>query len=436
MIITQTGVGTPFTFAGTGDELVVGGTISNLTDVGLVTIFAAEAGNTVTNTGMIAAFGGMDAIHLTLGGTVASTGVIVGAVQSGGPLALTNDGALTGHIVALGLAGPGSVIANRGAMTNAGHSGAAVIALGAGDDTVINSGKMLGDIALGEGTNIYDGRGGSLLGTVSSGAGDDTFYLTQVTTILDTGGIDTINARMTYRLGVGMENLVLSGFGNFSGTGNAADNSLTGNISNNNLNGLGGADTLLGGNGADTLIGGTGGDSLDGGTSGDRLDGGYGNDTVLGGDGNDRVIGDTGSDVLLGGNGADALDGGIGADTMDGGDGADVLTGGAFGTDIMTGGDGADRFVFAGVDDSLATRAADVITDFTVGVDVIDLSAVVAGDLAFSGFGPFDGVVPSVRLTQTVDSTLVLIDLDGNAKADMQITLTGLLTLTAVDFLL
>ena len=52
-----------------------------------------------------------------------------------------------------------------------------MIALGAGHDTVTNSGKVVGDIHLGQGDNVFDGQGGTLLGTVFAGLGNDTFYL-------------------------------------------------------------------------------------------------------------------------------------------------------------------------------------------------------------------------------------------------------------------
>ena len=444
MIINLTGVNTPFVFAGTGDTLSVSGTITNLTAPGSATIAAGLAGNTVTNAGLIAGFGAANAITFTLGGALTNAGVIAGVIASGGRLTMTNTGAHVGYVVITAAPGEaGSVLTNRGTMTYAGswdnavvRIGSEVIATGIGNDTVINSGKIVGDINLGDGADIFDGRGGSVLGTVNGGLGDDTYLLTQAVTISDSGGVDTVIARMSYTLGAGLENLTLGGFGNFTGIGNTANNRLLGNNSTNVMDGFGGADTLLGGGGADVMVGGTGNDSLEGGNGGDRLDGGYGNDTVLGGDGADRIIGDLGADSLMGGNGADMLDGGIGADVLDGGDGADVMIGGAYGTDVMTGGAGADRFVFQAPEDSFATRAADVITDFEVGVDWIDLSALVTGEFVFSGSGPFAGTVPGVRYSQGATTTLVLIDMDGNGQPDMQIYLNGVLTLTEADFVL
>jgi Ca2+-binding RTX toxin-like protein len=57
------------------------------------------------------------------------------------------------------------------------------------------------------------------------------------------------------------EDLRYSGTGNFTGTGNGADNFIQGNVGSDHLIGLGGNDTLDdGGNGADVLEGGAGDD--------------------------------------------------------------------------------------------------------------------------------------------------------------------------------
>ena len=70
---------------------------------------------------------------------------------------------------------------------------------------------------------------------------------------------------------------------------------------------------------------------------------------------------------INGGTGADSLTGGAGDDTIDGGGGSDNITGGQ-GSDILTGGAGADIFIFNAGD------GTDVITDFTPGEDLIELS--------------------------------------------------------------
>lgn len=82
----------------------------------------------------------------------------------------------------------------------------------------------------------------------------------------------------------------------------------------------------------------------------------------------DATVAAVGAQTLRGGDGQDMLVGSdVGADTLIGGAGDDILISGAAGA-RMTGGDGADRFVIH-ADAPLTT-----ITDFTPGVDQIDLS--------------------------------------------------------------
>lgn len=85
--------------------------------------------------------------------------------------------------------------------------------------------------------------------------------------------------------------------------------------------------------------------------------------------------GTDGGNVLNGGNGGDVLDGGNGNDTLSGGNGPDILLGGR-GDDRMTGGSGPDTFVFN------PRNGNDVITDFTVGQDRIQIDKTVFASFA------------------------------------------------------
>ncbi|MHC8372069.1 M10 family metallopeptidase C-terminal domain-containing protein [Pseudomonas sp. MDT1-85] len=94
-----------------------------------------------------------------------------------------------------------------------------------------------------------------------------------------------------------------------------------------------------------------------------------------------RVItGTSGSDSLLGSDSADTLLGLAGNDSLSGGAGDDKLDGGA-GMDTLTGGAGADTFVFSNRLDSYrnyntgGANLGDLITDFDITADKIDLSA-------------------------------------------------------------
>jgi Ca2+-binding RTX toxin-like protein len=147
------------------------------------------------------------------------------------------------------------------------------------------------------------------------------------------GGEDTLETSISATLGANLENLVLSGSGDFDLTGNALDNRLTGNAGNNFLDGQGGRDTYSGGMGNDTFLL----DSLD-----ERVDelAGGGTDTVEAGFSytlgaeleNLRLTGAAGltgvgnllNNVLTGNSGANTLNGKSGVDTLAGGLGNDT----------------------------------------------------------------------------------------------------------------
>ncbi|WP_176478483.1 VCBS domain-containing protein, partial [Mesorhizobium sp. WSM3876] len=171
------------------------------------------------------------------------------------------------------------------------------------------------------------------------------------------------------------------------------------------------------------------------GNSSDGLNGANGGDDVLYGNG--------GADIILGMAGNDTLFGQDGNDTLNGGDGNDRLVGGV-GADTLTGGLGADTFYYgSAISDSPVSVANDTITDFVHGVDKIDLSSIDAntvsgGDQAFL-FGGFNAatVANSITWSEVGGNTIVRVDVNGNATADFQITLTGTgLGLTASDFVL
>ncbi len=120
-----------------------------------------------------------------------------------------------------------------------------------------------------------------------------------------------------------------------------------------------------------TLIYGRGGSGVVAGDSEDnRMYGSAGNDTIVGGGGDDEVYGGDGDDFLTGDHpGPDAEDG---DDTLYGGAGRDDLYGGA-GDDILQGDAGNDIFIYEGNDGD------DIITDFTIGEDVLDLRHLLVG---------------------------------------------------------
>ncbi len=113
----------------------------------------------------------------------------------------------------------------------------------------------------------------------------------------------------------------------------------------------------------------------------------------------DMIYGTTGNDTLVGTNGNDRIQAG---------DGDDIITGG-LGADIITTGAGADTIVFTSLRD-----AGDRITDFELGADVLDLSAIFTA-----------AATPGV-----LGSNIRFVD--GNGAAAVQVILGGRRTTLAI----
>lgn len=314
-------------------------------------------------------------------------------------------------------------------------------------------------------------NGGAGTDTMIGGFGNDLYVVNaagDVVTENASSGTDTVQSSVDIAaLAANVENLTLI-LGAANGTGNELDNILTGNSNANVLSGGAGFDQLNGSVGADTMSGGTGSDwyivenigdqviEAAGGAEGtaDRMFSfvsntiaanveiltlmGAANIDATGSGGADRLHGNTGNNVLTGGAGNDVMQGLAGNDTLNGGLGLDLLTGDA----------GIDTFVYATLGDSGTTGATrDLVTDFVAGTDELDLSGIDAiaggGDDGFSflGAAAFSGAAGQLRYVQidnagvANDFTIVEMDVDGNAIADSQITLAGLINLNASDFI-
>ena len=127
--------------------------------------------------------------------------------------------------------------------------------------------------------------------------------------------------------------------------------------------------------------------------------------------------------------------GGDGADTLRGGRGGDELVGGA-GADIMNGGGGRDVFVYETAADSTRTET-DRIVDFERGRDLVDLTALVEGRVAWLGTDRFTGTGDAeARYRIRPDHVDVRVDLTGDGAADMVILIEDLGRLGAGDFYL
>lgn len=143
-----------------------------------------------------------------------------------------------------------------------------------------------------------------------------------------------------------------------------------------------------------------------------------------------QIIGNFQSDVLLGMSGNDTISGGGGDDTLSGGIGIDRLAGGA----------GADTFVL-----TKSTVNRDIISDFTHGIDTLQISVAAfggglsAGILADSSFvANTTGLATTLaqRFIYETDTGILTFDSNGSAAGGVNIiaTLTNLPTLSASDF--
>ncbi|CAN5221502.1 N/A [soil metagenome] len=138
-------------------------------------------------------------------------------------------------------------------------------------------------------------------------------------------------------------------------------------------------------------------------------------------------------ELALGGSGDDLLIGNVADNDLYGRGGADTLSGGT----------GADYFVYERLADSTAS-AADVIRDFGLGGDRIDLAAIdaktaAAGNNKFiflDGEGAkFDGA-GEIRYVYSGASTIIQASVDADAAAEAVVRLAGHIALTAADFFL
>lgn len=264
------------------------------------------------------------------------------------------------------------------------------------------------------------------------------------------------------------------------------------------LLGLGGNDKLLGGAGDDTLSGGSGDDRLSGGDGRDILNGGRGSDLLAGGAGNDvyviesyrdlfsyaprlveradegidlvasflgvtlganfeqiellgtyrvnavgnslanRIEGNDAANAMRGLAGDDLILGRGGEDTILGGEGADRIEGGT-GRDLLLGDAGADVFVFRAPAEAGLGRGRDILRDFRSGSDILHLAAIDAdaarpGDQAFVWIGgdSFSGTAGELRLVGRV----IEGDVDGDARADLQLAVLGPFGIQQTDILL
>jgi Ca2+-binding RTX toxin-like protein len=227
---------------------------------------------------------GVRATVMNNGTISANVAVIMGgvAVAGSGESRVVNSGTIIGNDVGIYHAFITSerlVVVNTGKIV--GEDYAFYSPIGGARDVILNRGSIFGQIELGAGNDLYDGRGGRSKDDIQGGTGNDTFRMGGAAEIAFGGAdIDTAD----YRRGSGIT-LTLEGASNFNAGGAKGDylngvevilGSLRGNDriragdhDGNRLFGFGGRDTLTGfDNRDDILAGGTGQDRLTGGDGG------------------------------------------------------------------------------------------------------------------------------------------------------------------------
>ncbi len=378
-ITGTTGVRSPF--PDTEVQLLNHGTITAFSPFGSGVVLTSgnlRSANYGTITGytavQISSYDVSDTVRFDNFGSLIATDAVAYFGDSDSSDVFRNFGDVNGAVL---LGDGGNVFYNSGTVLGA-YGG------GADEDIIRNDGLIDGDVNLGGGADTFRGFGGTVSGTINGGAGGDTFFVDQVGVVMDGGAdYDTVFTRADFVSGGGIESIVLQGAGDIDATGDTEANLMLGNKGDNELIGL------------------------------------TGNDTLLGGDGDD---------ILMGGGNLDALRGGRGDD---------ILVGGG-GKDIQFGGLGADVFKFEAITDSgLLSTNRDVIQDFEIGVDLIDLSELTTAVFSFQGTGGLSGTGPSLTYAVTaLGDALVRIDVDGDGLQDMQIVVANTGVLTADDFVL
>ena len=395
------GDGNDSLYGGTGIDTLEGGAGDNLLEGG--------AGNDiyiVTSIGDVIVEGlggGRDVVRTAL-----SSFSISGVANVEDMVATGSDNvAMTGNELNNELFG------NAGSNVLTGNAGNDTLFGGAGNDVLHGTSGI--NLLFGEDGNdqIFAGTGGDFIG---GGAGNDL--------IRGSNGADTIYG------GLGNDDLA-GGAGNDEVFGSAGSNVIYAGLGNDTVQGGAGSDTIYGGAGKNQLFGNDGNDLIFTSADGDFVGGGAGSDVIRGAAGADTIFGGLGNDDIGGGAGNDLIFGSAGANTIWGGLGNDTINGGT-GKDVMSGGPGADVFVFASSAAIGIGLARDVISDFTPGVDDINLRALTT---KFNGAaGLSGGGVKSFFYFAT--GGILIGDQNGDGVADWVLELTGAPVVTANDFLL
>lgn len=221
--------------------------------------------STMTNAGLIDAYGSAASVMVADGGTTV----------------VTNSGTMNGRVSGVwhkfgngifNFTNTGTVSSSEGESFRGGASA----------DNVVNQGTMNGVVDLAGGNDSFDGRGGTVVGQILGGDGNDLFRPgNSAETINGGSGIDTLDflgatsgvvvnlTTPSQNSGTRVAGDSYSGIENLSGTGYA--DRLVGDTADNRLAGGGKIDTLAGADGNDVIIGGKGKDRTYGGAGADQF---------------------------------------------------------------------------------------------------------------------------------------------------------------------
>ena len=427
------GDGFDLLYGGSGDDLLDGGADNDLLNGGegndTVTYqYASDGVDVYLQEGTAVTYGWDSAGFYLYEDTLVSIENVIGSNFSD---AIIGD---RGDNVIRGLDGNDYISADDGNDALYGGFGNDMIWAGSGDDTIL--GDSGNDTIYGNSGNDFI-KGGFGNDKLNGDRGDDYLDGGEGSDSIDGGdGIDEVSYS-TANSGVWVN--LFTGMG-YSGeaygdtianvenlTGSNFDDTLVGDNNPNVIRGLAGDDQIYGRGRADTLDGGDGVDTVlyDYSTSAVTVDLNKGNGTggsaqgdilisienARGSSYDDKLVGNSDDNALYGSYGDDTLYGLDGDDYLRGDPGNDTLVGG-YGNDILRGDFGsagyADTFVFK----DIRSAEVDIVEDFEIGIDKIDLS-----DTAINGWSDLlDGGSRSMyqsgadTVIQYYDHTIVLND--------------------------
>lgn len=257
------------------------------------------------------------------------------------------------------------------------------------------------DLRTGDTVYGYNSTAGGLYDDVT------TYSETTTYTIIDTGGLDTLDySGSSAGLVIDLNPGTISDVEGVKGSLSIAEGTYIENAIGSDYK-----DVITGNDKANYILAGDQNDIVNGGKGHDKLKGEHGNDVMKGQSGNDKMYGYHGNDFMYGGTGHDYMKGGrhndklvgnTGRDTLKGDGGRDRLLGGD-GDDKLYGGSGKDTFVFAASGDD------DTIYDYQHGLDRLEIKGVVSGfgDLTITDLG-------DDTLIEFTGNSITLLDTDSS----------------------